>query len=104
MLVRQPYVLCFIELLFPLFAARTTPVIGKVLECHTVVLSRIIDVATDGAHILTGVFLITHTIVTYKEEKLIETEITCIFFVYLHPESFFTRMKGMTPREFRRGK
>ena len=58
MLVRQPYVLCFIELLFPLFAARTTPVIGQVLECHTIMLSRIIDVATDGAHILTTGLLI----------------------------------------------
>ena len=41
-----------VELLLRLPAARALPVIGKILEGHAIVLGRIIDIATDGADVL----------------------------------------------------
>ena len=45
--------LCLVEFLLGLFTTGTAPVVGQVLEGHTVVLSWVIDVATDGADIFT---------------------------------------------------
>ena len=50
--------LCSVELCLRLLATWTTPVIGQVLESHAIVFCRVIDVAADGAHILTTGFLI----------------------------------------------
>ena len=55
---KVPCGLCFIELCLRLLAARTTPVVWQILECHTVVLSRVIDITADGAYILTASLLI----------------------------------------------
>ena len=41
-----------------MFAARTTPVVGQVLKCHTIVLSRVIDVAADRADVLSAGLLL----------------------------------------------
>ena len=41
-----------VELLLALLAARALPILGKILEGHAIVLGRIIDIATDGADVL----------------------------------------------------
>ena len=41
-----------VELLLALLAARALPVLRKLLEGHAVMLGRIIDIATDGADVL----------------------------------------------------
>ena len=50
--------LCPIEFLLWLFAAGTAPVGGQVFEGHAIVLSRVIDVATDGADVFAAGFFI----------------------------------------------
>ena len=50
--------LCPVELLLPLPAPRTLPVVGQVLEGHAIVLGGVIDVAADGADILAGGLLL----------------------------------------------
>ena len=47
-----------IKFLLALFAAGTAPVVGQVFEGHAVVLSRVIDVATDGADVFSGGFFL----------------------------------------------
>ena len=55
---KVPCGLCFIELCLRLLAARTTPVVWQVLESYTVVFSRIVQIATDRANILAGIFFL----------------------------------------------
>ena len=47
-----------VELGFWLLAARTFPVFRQVLERNAVVLCRVIDISADGAHVLSGGFLL----------------------------------------------
>ena len=49
--------LCSVKFLLQFLAARTFPVIGKILEGYAVVLSRIIYISADGAYIFAGGFL-----------------------------------------------
>ena len=55
---RSPPLLRFIEFLLRLLATGTTPVVGQVFESNAVVLCGVIDIAADGADVLTGGFLL----------------------------------------------
>ena len=50
--------LCLVEFLLGLLATGTAPVVGQVFEGHAVVLSRVIDVATDGTDVSAGGFFL----------------------------------------------
>ena len=43
--------LCLVEFFLGLFATGTAPVVGQVFKGYAVVLSRVIDIATNGAYI-----------------------------------------------------
>ena len=47
-----------VEFRLGLLATGTAPVVGQVFEGHAVVLSRVIDVATDGADVFSGGFFL----------------------------------------------
>ncbi len=48
----------FIKLGFGLFATGASPVFREAFESHTIVLRRVINVATDAAHVLAGGFFL----------------------------------------------
>ena len=50
--------LCHVEFLLGLLATGTAPIVGQVFESYTVVLCRVIDIATDGADVFTGGFFL----------------------------------------------
>ena len=50
--------LCFVELILALLAAKALPAVREVLESNTIMLSWIIDIAADGADVFTGGFLL----------------------------------------------
>jgi AraC-like DNA-binding protein len=109
-------VLCRIELLLRLLASRTTPIVGQVFESNVIVLCGVIDVTANGADVLArslllgevyfsqmllmeATFLLRQTSmsITQISDQLHFAEVTTF-------ARFFNRMKGMNPREFRKGK
>ena len=109
-------VLCRIELLLRLLATGTTPIVGQVFESNAIVLCGVIDVTANGADVLArslllgevyfsqmllmeATFLLRQTSmsITQISDQLHFAEVTTF-------ARFFNRMKGMNPREFRKGK